>query len=105
MYVDLRILGYFGLDPPKRGSGLVGNKLISVQRRGPVRSSFDAKLEVMYVDLETAVIYVDLGYWAISDEDLCAAALTRNFSVRRKSERNSGLRNLQPQKNESLFNL
>ena len=26
-----RILGYFGLDPPKRGSGLVGNKLISVQ--------------------------------------------------------------------------
>jgi len=32
IYVDL--LGYFGLDPPKRGSGLVGNKLISVQRRG-----------------------------------------------------------------------
>ena len=27
-----RILGYFGLDPPKRESGLVGNKLISVQR-------------------------------------------------------------------------
>jgi len=27
----LKILGYFGLDPPKRGSGLVGNKLISVQ--------------------------------------------------------------------------
>jgi len=26
----LRILGYFGLDPPKRGSGLVGNKRISV---------------------------------------------------------------------------
>ena len=30
----LRILGYFGLDPPERGSGLVGNKLISVQRCG-----------------------------------------------------------------------
>ena len=28
----LRILGYFGLDPLKRGSALVGNKLISVQR-------------------------------------------------------------------------
>jgi len=28
----LKISGYFGLDPPKRGSGLVGNKLISVQR-------------------------------------------------------------------------
>ena len=27
----LRIFGYLGLDPPKRGSGLVGNKLISVQ--------------------------------------------------------------------------
>ena len=25
------ILGYFGLDPPKRGSDLVGNKLVSVQ--------------------------------------------------------------------------
>ena len=28
------MLGYFGLDPPKRASGLVGNKLISVQK-GP----------------------------------------------------------------------
>jgi len=28
----LRILGYFGLDPPNRGSGLLGNKLISVQK-------------------------------------------------------------------------
>ena len=27
----LRVLGHFRLDPPKRGSGLVGNKLISVQ--------------------------------------------------------------------------
>jgi hypothetical protein len=27
------MLGYFGLDPTKRASGLVGNKLISVQTR------------------------------------------------------------------------
>ena len=40
IYVDLgyfhlcrlRILGYFRLDPPKRGSALVGTKRISVQR-------------------------------------------------------------------------
>jgi len=31
IYVD-RILGYFGLDPPRRGSGLVGNKHISAQK-------------------------------------------------------------------------
>ena len=32
IFCRLRILGYFGLDPPKRGSGLVGNKLIRVQK-------------------------------------------------------------------------
>ena len=33
IYVDLRKKkGFFGLDPPRRGSGLVGYKLIGVQR-------------------------------------------------------------------------
>ena len=36
----LRILGYFGLDSPKRGSGLVGNNLMSVHRAvGGVKKS------------------------------------------------------------------
>ena len=33
----LRILDYFGLDPPKGGSGLVGNKLIGVARAHTTR--------------------------------------------------------------------